>query len=410
MLITSREDRHQVAVLEDRILTEHYVAHSHSRSIVGNIYVGQVHAVLPGMEAAFINIGEARNAVLYAGEIAFEEELDGERPRIETVLKSGQTVLAQVTRDPMGSKGARLTTEISIPGRYLVLVPKAETLGASRRLPDPERKRLREIAEGIRPEGHGLIVRTAADGAGDRELQQDLTMLLDTWEEVSERAKKARPPKRIYSEPEMVIRVMRDLFTRDTESVIVDDQAVYKKVQKYLKNVSPELAERVELYQDSLALFERYHVIEQIRKALDRKVWLPSGGHIVIDKTEAMTVIDVNTGRYVGKSALEETVLRTNLEAAEEIAKQLKLRDIGGIIIIDFIDMVRDENRKQLLNTFKDALAKDRTNTQVLGISELGIVEMTRKNVSEGLLDAFSVVCEVCGGRGIIVTELDEEH
>ncbi|MGH9199568.1 MAG: Rne/Rng family ribonuclease, partial [Acidimicrobiia bacterium] len=326
---------------------EHYVAHAHDRSIVGNIYLGKVHTVLPGMEAAFIDIGEERNAVLYAGEVVFDEEVDGEIPRIETVLKSGQPIMAQVTRDPMGSKGARLTTEISLPGRYLVLVPEAESLGISRRLPDVERKRLRDIATVLRPNGYGLIVRTAAHGAGETELRRDIDLLLDNWQGIYQKGRRVKPPQTIYSEPELIIRVVRDLFTREVGKMIVDDRSIHESVRSYIGETAPDLAELVEFYEDTLPLFERFHVSEQIRKALDRKVWLPSGGHIVIDRTEAMTVIDVNTGRYVGKSTLEETVLKNNVEAAKEIAKQLRLRDIGGIIVIDFIDMIKAENRSE---------------------------------------------------------------
>lgn len=404
MLVAVGEDRHQIAVLEDRELVEHYVARAKGKSIVGNIYLGNVQKVLPGMEAAFVDIGEPRNGVLYAGEIAFDEEVEGEPPRIETVLKSGQAVLTQVTRDPMGGKGPRLTTELSLPGRFLVLVPEADYVGASRRLPDDERRRLKDLASSIQRNGFGLIIRTAAAGANEEDLQRDVERLLSTWREVGQKKKKAKPPKLIYSEPELVIRVARDLYTREFEGMIVDDKNVFRKIRGYMGDLDPNLAERIELYEDSLPLFERHHVIEQIRKAVDRKVWLPSGGHIVIDPTEAMTVIDVNTGRYVGKTALEETVLKTNLEAAQEIAKQLRLRDIGGIIVIDYIDMVKRENREELLKVFTEALTRDKTKTQVFDISELGLLQMTRKNVSEGLLSAFSEACDRCGGWGIVLT------
>lgn len=405
MLITVGEDRHQIAVMEKAQLIEHYVAHVEDRSIVGNIYLGRVHNVLPGMEAAFIDIGHQKNAVLYAGEVVLDEEVEGDRPRIETVLQSGQEILAQVTKDPMRAKGARLTTEISVPGRYLVLVPEADSLGISRRLSDEERRRLKDLATGVRPEGYGLIVRTAAEGAEESELARDVKRLLETWHEIYKKARKANAPELVYSEPELVIRVMRDLFTRNVDRLIVDDASVFERIRDYVAEVTPDLARRVELYEDPLPLFERYRVLEQIRKALDRKVWLPSGGHIVVDRTEAMTVIDVNTGRFTGKSTLEETVLKTNLEAAEEVAKQLRLRDIGGIIVIDFIDMTQERNRQELLRVFKEALAKDKTRTQVFDISELGLIQMTRKNVSEGLLEAFSRVCETCNGWGIVLTD-----
>jgi len=407
MLVTVGEERSQIAVLEGRELIEHYVAKREDVSIVGNIYVGRVENVLPGMEAAFLDIGEARNAVLYVGEVSHEEELDGPSPRIETLLKSGQAVVAQVTKDPMGSKGARLTTEVSIAGRYLVLVPNADSLGISRRLADNERRRLRDIGSRIRPEGHGLIVRTAAIGVTEEDLERDASRLIRIWNEVLEKSKNAKPPKLVYSEPPLAIRVIRDLFTTDVEQVLADDELVYKEIREYLEEMAPDLAGRVELYQDPLRLFERYHVTEQVRKAVDRKVWLASGGHIVIDRTEAMTVIDVNTGRFVGRSTLEDTVLHANLEAAEEIAKQLRLRDIGGIIVIDFIDMGYERNREELLRVFENALLRDKTRTQVYGVSDLGLVQMTRKRISEGLLEAFSHKCEECDGRGLILHAFD---
>ena len=406
MLVSTGERRSQIAVLEGRELIEHYVANHADESIVGNIYVGRVENVLPGMEAAFLDIGETRNAVLYVGEVSYEEEVEGPPPRIETLLKSGQAVLAQVTKDPMGTKGARLTTEVSLAGRYLVLVPNSDSLGISRRLSDAERRRLRDIANRIRPEGHGMIVRTAAVGASEEDLERDVARLTRIWSEVSERADGAKPPKLVYSEPPLAIRVVRDLFSSDVEEVIVDNEDSYHQIKDYLEEVAPDFGDRVQLYVDPMPLFERYQVMEQVRKAIDRKVWLQSGGHIVIDRTEAMTVIDVNTGRYVGRSTLEDTVLHANLEAAEEIAKQLRLRDIGGIIVIDFIDMGYERNRDELLRTFERALLRDKTRTQVYGVSELGLVQMTRKKVSEGLLEAFSNKCETCEGRGVILTDL----
>jgi len=406
MLVTTGESRSQIGVLEGRELIEHYVANHADESIVGNIYIGRVENVLPGMEAAFLDIGEARNAVLYVGEVSYEEDLEGPPPRIETLLKSGQAVVAQVTKDPMGSKGARLTTEVSLAGRYLVLVPNSDSLGISRRLGDAERRRLRDIANRIRPEGHGMIVRTAAVGAAEEDLEHDAARLIRIWNEVSERIDGAKPPKLIYSEPPLAIRVVRDLFTADVEEVIVDSEESYHQIKDYLEEVAPDFGDRVHLYSDPMGLFERYHITEQVRKAIDRKVWLQSGGHIVIDRTEAMTVIDVNTGRYVGRSTLEDTVLHANLEAAEEIAKQLRLRDIGGIIVIDFIDMGYERNRDELLRTFERALLRDKTRTQVYGVSELGLVQMTRKKVSEGLLEAFSNKCDSCEGRGVILTGL----
>ena len=407
MVVSASEDRIRIAVLEERDLVEHYVTHSEDRSIAGNVYLGRVQNVLPGMEAAFVDIGEIRNAVLYAGEVTYDEEVDGVSPRIETILKPGQSVLTQVTKDPMGSKGARLTTEVSIAGRYLVMVPGQESLGISRRLSDDERHRLRDIASEIRPKGFGLIVRTAAQGAQQEDLERDAARLVRIWKEVESKMKKAKPPQLVYSEPALAIRVVRDLFTGDVERVVVEGADLYEEIREYVTDVTPALGDRIEKYEDPLPAFERFHIVEQIRKALDRKVWLRSGGHIVIDRTEALTVVDVNTGGFVGKSSLEETVLHTNLEAADEVAKQLRLRDIGGIIVIDFIDMMHERNRDELLKALRNALAKDKTRTQVFGISELGLVQMTRKNVSEGLLEAYSTLCEVCEGRGVILTEMN---
>ena len=407
MLITVRKERTQIGVMEEGDLVEHYVASQQDHSIVGNIYIGRVQNVLPGMEAAFINIGEERNAVIYAGEVTFSEDVEGPSRRIEKVLKSGQPILAQVTKDPMGSKGARLSAEISLAGRYVVLVPDTETLGVSRRLPDDERTRLREIGQRLRPGGYGLIIRTAAKGVGEPELADDIERLVETWHDISEKAKDSLPPSLIYAEPELVLRAVRDLLTDDVERVIIDDEDVYRQVRDYVVNVTPSLMERMEYYQGQDPLFDEYHVNEQIRKGLERRVGLPSGGHLVIDRTEAMTIIDVNTGRFVGKSNLEETVVKTNLEAANEVAKQLRLRDIGGIIVIDFIDMLLERNREELVREFRAALARDKTRTQVYGVSELGLVQMTRKRVSEGLLEAFSEVCPTCEGRGIILMDVE---
>ena len=407
MLITVSGDRSQVALMDGRELIQHLVTHAEDRSIAGNIYLGRVQNVLPGMEAAFLDIGEDKNAILYAGEVSFDEEIEGPAPRIEAILKSGQAVLAQVTKDPIGSKGARLTTEVSVAGRYLVLVPGAGSLGISRRLPDAERRRLRELALRIRPEGHGLIVRTAAEGVSEADLTRDIERLVRIWKEIDRKRQRVKPPKLIHSEPNLVIRAVRDLFTADVTKVVVEDRAIYDELKEYIEEVTPSLSERLELYEQQPPLFEKHQVTEQLRKAVDRKVWLKSGGHIVIDRAEALTVVDVNTGRFVGKSNLEQTVLQTNLEAAREIAKQLRLRDIGGIIVIDFIDMAIQRNRGEVVRVFNDALARDRTRTQVFGISDLGLLQMTRKRVSEGLLEAFSEMCPNCEGRGIILADLD---
>ncbi len=418
----------QIAVLEGRSLIEHYVSRpaDDATQIDGNIYLGRVQNVLPGMEAAFVDIGTPKNAVLYRGDLRFdEEEVEGagdEQPRptrgrsaggaqgarIEQVLRTGQSIVCQVTKNPIGTKGARLTQEVSLPGRFVVLIPNSETYGISKRLPDEERKRLRKLLDDIRPPGHGLIVRTAAEGASADELSRDVARLLSQWEQVEELARTSKAPKLLYREPDLAVRVIREEFNRDYRAVVIDDRGLYQQVRDYVSRISPELADRVELADqetEALPLFERFRVHEQIHKALDRKVWLPSGGSIIIERTEALTVIDVNTGKNVGTSNLEETVFRNNLEAAEEIARQLRLRDIGGIIVIDFIDMEVPANRAEVVRTFREALARDKTRSQVFDISELGLVEMTRKRISEGLVESYSETCPTCGGRGIVFDE-----
>ncbi|HEX3328212.1 MAG TPA: Rne/Rng family ribonuclease [Actinomycetota bacterium] len=406
MLVRADEDRTEIAVLEAGSIVEHYVARRDDRSLVGSIYLGRVQNVLPGMEASFVDIGESRNGVLYADEVGIADDTD-EVPRIETVLKPGQSILVQVSKAPMHSKGARLTAAVSIPGRHLVLVPHGKTVGVSRRLPDAERNRLRTIAARIRPDDHGLIVRTAAQSADEVELERDLARLLATWEDIDRRAAASTAPALIYQEPELELRVIRDLFNRDVVRCVVDDRELESKLRVYVRSMSPDLDSRLELYAGELPIFEEFRVAEQIRKSLDRKVWLPSGGHIVMDRTEAMTVIDVNTGKFVGKSNLEETVFRTNREAAVEIGRQLRLRDIGGIIVIDFIDMEDAGNRDELIKVFRNELLRDRTRTQVFDISPLGLVQMTRKNVSAGIVEAFSVRCPTCEGRGILIHDVD---
>ncbi|MGH2819589.1 MAG: Rne/Rng family ribonuclease, partial [Actinomycetota bacterium] len=335
MLVHADPEGTQIAVLEKGTIVEHYVTRKHDRSLVGNIYLGRVQNVLPGMEASFVDIGEGRNGVLYAGEVGIAGDEGEDAPRIETVLKSGQQILVQVTKDPMRSKGARLTALVSLAGRHLVLVPRARSLGVSRRLPDGERTRLRDIAQRLRPEGHGLIVRTAAEGAQAADMERDLQRLFEAWEKVEAKAGSSKAPALVYAEPELEMRVVRDLFNRDTARCVVDDPELESKLRDYIRTTTPDLDHRLDLYEGTLPIFEEYRVLEQIRKSLDRKVWLPSGGHLVFDRAEAMTVIDVNTGKYVGKSSLEETVFSTNKEAAVEIARQLRLRDIGGIIVID---------------------------------------------------------------------------
>ena len=405
MLITENGDRDQIAVIEGRDLMEHYVTRKGSGSMVGNIYLGKVQNVLPGMEAAFVDIGRGRNAVLYAGEVSYDEDVEGEERRIEQALKAGQSVVVQVTKDPMGGKGARLTGQVSLPGRYLVLVPDGGASGISRRLPDKERARLRDVIKKIRPKKAGVIVRTAAEGASAEDLEADLERLKKSWESIRRKSKRGRAPRPLYEEPELTLRVVRDVFSpSEFEKIVTDSKPIYERVLAYIEDISPELVDRLELYAGKLTAFEEYHVTEQIHKALERKVWLPSGGYLIIDRSEAMTIIDVNTGKHVGRSNLEETVTQTNIEAAKEIARQLRLRDIGGIIVIDFIDMLLERNQSTVIQTLKEELAHDRTRSQVFEITPLGLLEMTRKRVSAGLVEAFSETCPTCEGRGILLT------
>lgn len=406
MLVRRSPHQTQIVVLEGPVLVEHYVARSDRKSLVGNVYVGKVRNVLPGMEAAFIDFGEGKNGVLYAGDVNYSEfNLQGKGKRIESALKTGDSVLVQVVKDAMGHKGARLTNQISLAGRYLVLAPDESVRGISRRLPDEERRRLREIVGDLRPDGTGIIVRTAAEGATRDDIKGDIDRLKAAWDRIDKSRADASAPSLIYQEPPLVIRVIREHFTKDFRRLLIDDKETHEQVMEYLAGTEADLVEKVMLYGDELALFERYHVEDQLRKALDRKVWLPSGGHLVIDRTEALTVIDVNTGRFVGTSNLEETVLQNNLESAEEIARQLRLRDIGGIIVIDFIDMETTKNQDAVLLRLREHLAKDKTRTQVFEVSHLGLVEMTRKNVSAGLLESFSEVCPKCSGRGVLLHE-----
>ena len=438
MVVHKREAVTQIAVLEGRALIEHYVSRpaDDATQIDGNIYLGRVQNVLPGMEAAFVDIGTPKNAVLYRGDVRYDkDDIEGGEngadnggtgkgrgptrgrlsgvardARIEQLLKTGQTIVCQVTKNPIGTKGARLTQEVSLPGRFVVLIPNSDTYGISKRLPDEERKRLRRILDEVKPAAHGLIVRTAAEGATADELRRDVGRLSQQWDRIDALAKTARTPALLYREPDMAVRVIREEFNRDYRGVVIDDRALYEEVRDYVASINPELADRVEwagdptseFADDPLPVFERYHVHEQIHKALDRKVWLPSGGSLIIERTEALTVIDVNTGKNVGTSNLEETVFRNNLEAADEIARQLRLRDICGIIVIDFIDMEVSANRAEVVKRFRAALARDKTRTQVFDISELGLVEMTRKRISEGLVESFSETCPTCGGRGIV--------
>jgi len=400
----------QIAVLEGRSLIEHYVSRAAEdvTHIHGNIYLGKVQNVLPGMEAAFVDIGTPKNAVLYRGDVQYDPDdvVEKSEPRIEQILAAKQRIVCQVTKNPIAHKGARLTQEVSLPGRFVVLIPNSTTYGISKRLPDNERKRLRNILDKVRPAGHGIIVRTAAENVTAEEIERDVARLAKQWASIEALAAKAQGPTLLYREPDLALRVIREEFNDQYRTIVIDDRALYEDVRDYVSSISPALADRVEFYDptvEPLPLFERHHVHEQIHKALDRKVWLPSGGSLIIEHTEALTVIDVNTGKNVGRSNLEETVFRNNLEAAEEIARQLRLRDIGGIIVIDFVDMEIKANREAVVRTFRDALARDKTRTQVFDISELGLVEMTRKRIGEGLLESFAATCPECEGRGVIV-------
>ncbi|MDQ3707959.1 MAG: Rne/Rng family ribonuclease, partial [Actinomycetota bacterium] len=406
MMVTVGEKRTQIAVLEERTLVEHYVTRREDVSYVGNIYLGRVQNVLPGMEAAFVDIGKGRNGVLYAGEVNYDEaDLEGELPRIEQTLKLGQSVLVQVTKDPMGTKGARLTQHLSIAGRYCVLAPGEEILGISRKLTDDERERLRKILKGLKPEGYGLIVRTAAEGATREQLEADVARLERIWDQVSARAERAKPLEAVYEEPGLVIRVIRDVFGSEYSQLTVDSEELATQVRTYLDDVSPEFVDKVSVHTGEDNVFDAYEITNQIRRALERKVWLKSGGYLIVEKTEAMWVIDVNTGKFVGERNLEETVLRNNIEAATEIARQLRLRDMGGIIVIDFVDMLVPANRDEVLKRFRRELARDKTKSRVMEISKLGLVQMTRKNVSQGLQESFTTRCDVCEGRGARIVE-----
>jgi len=407
MVVRQQGDRTQMAVLEDDVLVEHYVNRSTQQSYVGNVYLGKVQNVLPSMEAAFVDVGKGRNAVLYAGEVNFDVSgLEGQPKRIESALKAGQSLIVQVTKDPVGHKGARLTSQISLPGRYLVYVPGASMTGISRKLPDTERNRLKQILKKVMPENGGVIVRTAAEGASEEELSRDVARLAAQWEAIEKKSRTASAPSLLYSEPDLTIRVIRDVFNEDFSRLIVEGDEAWDTVEEYVKYVAPHLAERLSHWTDEQAdAFASYRIDEQLAKALERKVWLPSGGSLVIDKTEAMTVIDVNTGKFTGQGGnLEETVTRNNLEAAEEIVRQLRLRDVGGILVIDFIDMVLEANRELVLRRLLECLARDRTKHQVAEVTSLGLVQMTRKRVGAGLLEAFSQTCECCNGRGVILT------
>lgn len=405
MIVRTTADRIQIGVLEDKVLVEHYVARSSESSLIGNVYLGRVQNVLPSMEAAFVDIGRGRNAVLYSGEVDWSEfEGSGSARRIENALKPGDQVLVQVTKDPVGHKGARLTSQISLPGRFLVYVPGGAMNGISRKLPDTERARLKRILKEVLPTGAGVIVRTAAEGATEDQVTGDVERLTRQWESIQQRVEQGGAPLLLHSEPDMLIKIVRDVFNEDFQRLVVSGADTFSTIENYVSQVAPELLERVERYDGERDIFDEYRISEQILKALDRKVWLPSGGSLVIDRTEAMTVVDVNTGKFVGSGGnLEETVTKNNLEAAEEIVRQLRLRDIGGIIVVDFIDMVLESNRDLVLRRLVECLSRDRTKHQVAEVTSLGLVQMTRKKLGLGLLEAFSENCEVCAGRGLIV-------
>jgi len=405
MVVREVDGRTQIAVLEDGVLVEHYVSNQAQASMVGNVYLGRVQNVLPSMEAAFVDVGKGRNAVLYAGEVNWDAAgLEGQPRRIEQALKSGDAVLVQVTKDPIGHKGARLTSQITLAGRYLVYVPGGGMTGISRKLPDTERSRLKKILRDLVPDSAGVIVRTAAEGASEDELRADVVRLQGQWEAIEKKRKTANAPALLQGEPDMAIRVVRDIFNDDFSSLVVQGDDAWSTISTYVGDLAPDLAARVEKWTGTQDVFTVHRVDEQLAKGMDRKVWLPSGGSLVIDRTEAMTVVDVNTGKFTGAGGtLEETVTRNNLEAAEEIVRQLRLRDIGGIIVIDFIDMVLESNRDLVLRRLVECLGRDRTKHQVAEVTSLGLVQMTRKRVGQGLVEAFSETCEHCHGRGFIV-------
>ena len=406
MVIRDQDGLDQIAILEDGLLVEHYVARRTQSSMVGNIYLGRVQNVLPSMEAAFVDVGRGRNAVLYAGEVNWDAVgMEGKPRRIEAALKSGDPVLVQVTKDPIGHKGARLTSQITLAGRYLVLIPGGSMMGISRKLPDKERARLKKILKAVVPSGSGVIVRTAAEGATEEQIRDDVARLTRQWEDIEKKRTNTKSaPTLLRGEPELAVRVVRDIFNEDFSKLVIEGRDTYATVKEYVDELSPELSDRVEQWVGTEDVFHAHRIDEQLAKGMDRKVWLPSGGTLIIDRTEAMTVIDVNTGKFIGAGGtLEETVTRNNLEAAEEIVRQLRLRDIGGIVIIDFVDMVLESNRDLVLRRLVECLGRDRTRHQVTEITSLGLVQMTRKRVGEGLVEAFSSSCEACEGRGFIV-------
>ncbi len=405
MVVREKDHRVQIAVLEDDVLVEHYVSHQAQQSMAGNVYLGRVQNVLPGMEAAFVDVGRGRNAVLYAGEVNWDAAgLEGKPRRIELALKPGDTVMVQVTKDPIGHKGARVTSQISLAGRFLVYVPGGGVTGISRKLPDTERARLKKLLREVIPSDAGVIVRTAAEGASEDELRADVERLKRQWENIQAESTNGKGPKLLRGEPDMAIRVVRDIFNEDFDSLTIQGEDTWNSLSAYVGQVAPDLMERLHRFHGDSDVFTESRVDEQLTKGMDRKVWLPSGGSLVIDRTEAMTVIDVNTGKFVGKGGtLEETMTLNNLEAAEEIVRQLRLRDIGGIIVVDFVDMLLEANRDRVLRRLIECLGRDRTKHQVAEVTSLGLVQMTRKRVGQGLVEAFSETCEHCKGRGFLV-------
>ncbi len=410
MAVHVHNDTRHIAILEGRTLIEYYVSRPTDdvTQIHGNVYMGRVQNVLPGMEAAFVDISTPKNAVLYRSDVQYDPKaFEGTRqaPRIEQMLKAKQMILCQVVKNPIAHKGARLTQEVSLPGRFVVLVPNSDTYGISKRLPDKERARLRKILDRIKPKQHGLIVRTAAENVTSEELERDLARLINQYENIVNDSEKSGGPRLLHREPDLAVRLIREEFNKDFRGVVLDDQSLFEDVSGYMNAVTPALADRIERYdadKEGMDLFERHHVYEQLQKALDKKVWLPGGGSLIIEHTEALTVIDVNTGKNVGKSNLEDTVFRNNVEAAREVARQLRLRDIGGIIVIDFVDMENRKNRAEVVRVFREELARDKTRTQVYDISDLGLVEMTRKRIGEGLLESVTTGCFTCDSNGLL--------
>ena len=405
MVVREKDNRIQIGVLEDGMLVEHYVAESQGGSLIGNVYLGKVQNVLPSMEAAFVDIGRGRNAVLYSGEVDWEAAETGNQPRrIELALKSGDQVLVQVTKDPVGQKGARLTSQVSLPGRVLVYVPGGTMSGISRKLPEGERQRLKQILKHALPEDAGVIVRTAAEGASEEQLIHDVERLKAQWESINEKVANGKAPMPLHSEPDLLVKIIRDVFNEDFQKLVISGDSAFTTISEYLASVAPELVERLSAYTSQEDIFDFYRIGDQIVKALDRKVYLPSGGSLVIDRTEAMTVVDVNTGKFIGSGGnLEETVTKNNLEAAEELVRQLRLRDIGGIIVVDFIDMIQESNQEMVRRRLLECLSRDRTKNQVGEVTSLGLVQMTRKKIGVGLLETFGETCDCCAGRGVVI-------